>query len=137
MPFKFVGEPPKESALVEWGETLSVITNIERGRRGHNPRQYVEWMEEIGFEDVVERTFYWPTNPWPKDKHLKLIAVYVQENLSQVTKAVSFRMMSQYKGWSQERVDKFLVDVGRDIFDPKLHAYTTWKVTYGRKPIAA
>ena len=128
MPFRFVGEPPKQSALVEWGETLSIITNIERGRRGRNPRQYVEWMEEIGFEDVVERTFYWPTNPWPKDKHLKLIGVYVQENLSRATKAVSFPMMSQYKGWSQERVDKFLVDVERDIFDPKLHAYTTWLV---------
>jgi hypothetical protein len=33
-------------------------------------------MEELGFEDVVDKTFYWPCNTWAKGRYLKQVGVF-------------------------------------------------------------
>lgn len=41
------------------------------GRAGNAASYYKDDMEAAGFFNVVEETFYWPLNPWPKDRKLK------------------------------------------------------------------
>lgn len=43
------------------------------GRRMNAASYYKEYMIAAGFTNVVETTYYWPNNSWPKDKKLKKI----------------------------------------------------------------
>lgn len=72
-PFQFLGDPPFESALYKW---LHLITEgaAGLGRPWTNVQFYKTWMKEIGFEDVLEKTFYWPLNPWVKGGYYKEIS---------------------------------------------------------------
>ena len=61
-PFEYVGPPAVSSDLYRWVE-LCIEGSAKLGRPWTNVVHYKRWMEEIGFEDVVEVTFYMPTNP--------------------------------------------------------------------------
>jgi trans-aconitate methyltransferase len=67
VPFGFLGEQPVESPLYKW---FQIITEgaAKLGRPWTNVKYYKKWMEEVGFEDVVEKKYYWPINPWAKSK---------------------------------------------------------------------
>lgn len=81
-------------------------------------------MEEIGFVDVQEKLLKWPVNTWPKDPHLKKLGLWFQHDLLEglnSTRAVLTRTL----GWSDERVEAFLVHVGNDLRNIKVHAYKT------------
>ncbi|TVY64307.1 putative methyltransferase tdiE, partial [Lachnellula suecica] len=41
------------------------------GRDWRCTANYARWMEEAGFESVVERRFAWPSNTWPKGRKQK------------------------------------------------------------------
>jgi hypothetical protein len=79
-------------------------------------------MEELGFEDVVQKNFYWPTNPWAKEEYFKRVAAYFQEDLLSGLEAISFKVMAAV-GWSVEEIKEFLPGVKKDFKDPSIHAY--------------
>jgi hypothetical protein len=79
-------------------------------------------MEEIGFEDVVEHQFYWPTSGWPKGKYFKTLAMYWQEDLLSGLEAISLKVMG-LMGWSADEIRVFLAGVRNDVKDTSIHAY--------------
>lgn len=79
-------------------------------------------MEEIGFEDVVEKRYYWPTSPWAKGKYFKAISAYFQEDLLNGLEAISLKVMGVL-GWSVEEIYVLLADVRNDIKNTSLHAF--------------
>jgi len=50
--------------------------STKAGRPWINVTNYKRWMEELGFEDVVEKTFYWPTNAWAKGRYGKQVGAF-------------------------------------------------------------
>lgn len=120
-PFQFLGDAPKDSALYKWFDIISGGAQ-KLGRPWNNVGHYKRWMEEIGFEDVVERNFYWPLNAWPKEKFYKDLSVYAQKNFLNGLEGLSLKVMG-FLGWSAEDVRAFLVDVRKDVKDTGVHCY--------------
>ena len=120
-PFQYIGEPPVNSDLYKWNQIV-VAGAAKAGRPWTNAQHYKQWMEEIGFEDVVEKKFFWPTNGWPKGAYFKQVAAYWQADLLRGLEGISLKVM-KVVGWSAEEIHAFLPAVQRDVKDTSIHAY--------------
>jgi hypothetical protein len=120
-PFEYVGDIPKDSALYKWNEIVAAGA-AKSGRPWTNCKYYKQWMEEIGFEDVTEKKFYWPTNAWAEGAYYKTVAAWWQADLLQGLEAISLKVMG-LMGWEADKIRNFLVDVRRDVRDTSIHAY--------------
>ncbi|KAM3081282.1 hypothetical protein ACMFMG_005239 [Clarireedia jacksonii] len=105
------------------------------GRPWTNGKNYGRWLREAGFEDVVEKSYYWATNQWVKGEKQKVQAVWLQENLREGLPAWGLSTLSRGFGWSKERIDGLIEEARKDLKDPKIHAYAECYVVYGRKPL--
>ena len=120
-PFEYAGEAPVHRPFYKWNEYI--VQGAEAvGRSWTNVQHYKRWMEEIGFEEVVERRFYWPLSAWAKGQYYKTISAYFQEDLDGGLEGISFRVLGKL-GWSAERIQEFIDDVRKDIRDTSMHAY--------------
>ena len=110
------------TALWEWN--MCIVDGAEKaGWPWTNTRTYKPWMEEIGFVDVKEELLIFPVNTWPRDPHLKKVGLWFQHDLLEglnSTRAILTRGL----GWSNEKVELFLVDVRKAINNRHVHAYT-------------
>lgn len=120
-PFAFLGDPPTESSLYKW---FQIITEgaANLGRPWTNVVHYKRWMEEIGFEDVTEKKFYWPVNAWAKGKYYKQLSIIAQADFLSALEGLSLKVMGSM-GWSAEEVQVLLVEVRKDIKDTNIHCY--------------
>ena len=101
---------------------LVVSGAANSGRPWNNAQHYKRWLEEIGFEDVVEKRFYFPMNAWPKGDYFKQLSLYCQADLLRGLEAMSLRTIGAM-GWSAEDIREFLPGVRRYIHDTSIHAY--------------
>lgn len=85
--------------------------------------KFKDMLQEIGFVDIVETRFKWPTNRWPKDKKYKELGAWNNENASTAIEALTMAPFTRGLGWSREQVEVFLIDLRKDWNDPKIHAY--------------
>ncbi|RKK77208.1 hypothetical protein BFJ69_g6459 [Fusarium oxysporum] len=91
-------------------------------------------MQEVGFVDVVDKRFKWPTNPWPRDKKHKELGTWNHYNSSNALESLTMASFSRAHGWSRDEVIMFLVDVRKDLNNPSVHAYNPICSIYGKKP---
>jgi hypothetical protein len=119
--FEYVGEPPVNSGVYRWGK-LCVEGSTKIGRPWTNAVHYKRWMEEVGFEDVVEKDFYWPTSPWAKGKYYKQIAALFQADMLNGLEGVSLKVLGVL-GWSADEIRAFIVRVGKDLQDTSITSY--------------
>lgn len=120
-PFQYIGEPPTESPVYKWNELL--IAGAEKGGRPWtNVKHYRQYMEDVGLEDIVEKTFYWPTSTWARGQYFKDVSLLFQEDLLNALEGVSLKVMG-IMGWSVEEILVFLASVREDIKDTNMHAY--------------
>ncbi|KAI1115793.1 S-adenosyl-L-methionine-dependent methyltransferase [Nemania sp. NC0429] len=132
-PMNWVGEPPRQSALYRWNNLLMEgLRNI--GRSWSNVVNYPRYFEEAGFENIVERRFYWPTSPWAKGKYFKTVAMYFQEDMISGLEAISMKVL-QATGMTPTEIQDFCEEVKVDFRDTNLHAYLTVSYIYARKPL--
>lgn len=93
-------------------------------------------LQEVGFVDVVETRYKWPTNGWPKDKNYKELGLWNNANASSALDALTLAPFTRGLGWSREEVEAFLVKLKSDWNNPQIHAYWPICVTYAKKPEA-
>lgn len=120
-PFRFIGAPPKDTALYKWFEII-VEGAARLGRPWTNSQHYKTWMEDIGFEDVVETNFYWPVNPWAKGAYFKQVALYAQVDFTSSLEGLSLKVMGSM-GYSPEETKKLVAEVRDDVKNPAIHCY--------------
>ena len=119
------------------------------GRPWNNAVNYKRWMEDIGFEDVKEKIFEVPTNPWPKRRRAKELGIWFNADLSESLSASKVLLLKILE-WPLEKVEPFLEEVRIDLSKKEIHAYMPmwvlprWydamlticsHVVYGRKPL--
>jgi hypothetical protein len=92
------------------------------GRPWTNAQHYKQWMEEIGFEDVVERNYYWPINSWAKGRYYKQLSIYAQADFLNGLEGMSLKVMGSM-GYSVDEIRALVEEVTKDVKDPNIHSY--------------
>jgi SAM-dependent methyltransferase len=77
--------------------------------------KYKEYLEELGFVDVVERRFNFPIGPWAKGENNKTLGVWARADLLQGLGALSMAIMTRGLGMTAAEIEVLLVDVRKDI----------------------
>ncbi|TAQ84302.1 hypothetical protein B7494_g7376 [Chlorociboria aeruginascens] len=68
------------TALKAWQDHVAEAV-IQTGRVWTNVPNYKRWMEDAGFEDVVEVNYRWPSNQWSDDSKEKLLGAWTQAQI--------------------------------------------------------
>ncbi|PGH02085.1 hypothetical protein AJ79_07722 [Helicocarpus griseus UAMH5409] len=117
------GTMPPTTALAQWSSNM-----IEACKKLNRPfhdigSSHKAHMEAAGFVDVVEVEHKWPMNTWPKDEELKQLGAWTMVNMLQGLAAFSLAPSTRGLGWEREKLERFLVDVRKDVRDRKIHTY--------------
>jgi hypothetical protein len=129
-PFQYVGDPPKDSHFYKWNEIIEA-GGINAGRPWTNVQHYKRWMMEAGFQNITQKTFYWPLNPWAKGKYYKTIGQLFRENILGGLEGISMRVMAK-ANWGPDEIRVFLAGLRKDIEKAEIHAYLPMLVISSR-----
>jgi hypothetical protein len=88
-----------------------------------DPMKWKGWLEARGYQNVTERVFKLPFNPWPKDPRMKLLGAWEMENLLHGLEAMVTRMFQKGLGWTDAEVTVFLAFLRKEIKNPQMHGY--------------
>ncbi|KAG6981906.1 putative methyltransferase tdiE [Fusarium oxysporum f. sp. conglutinans] len=119
--------------LWQWAQ-LIYDASVKLGRPYFDPGNIKDVLTKVGFEEVTEAKFKWPTNRWPKDKKHKELGVWNNENANFFLEAVAIAPLTRALGWSKEEVTVFIAQARKELNDPRIHAYWPIISVYGRKP---
>ncbi|KAJ9142395.1 S-adenosyl-L-methionine-dependent methyltransferase [Pleurostoma richardsiae] len=131
-PFSHLGPVPEDTVIVKWTE-LICESAIKIGRPWSNVEKYKQYFEEVGFQNVVERRFYWPVGPWAKGDYYKSLATYFMEDIKRGMEPITMKLLP-ILGWSKEEMQVLLAKVRQDLTNPNIHAYLNVTFVYGQKP---
>jgi hypothetical protein len=70
---------------------------------------------------------------WPKDRKQKEMGLYQREHIMLGLEAFTPGLLGRVLGWSEEEYQILISQVRREMLDPRLHLYTQFRFTYGRK----
>lgn len=122
IPFRCDDNSIRGTAYEKWN--LMVRNGgLKLGRDSTAATHYKEWMQALGFRNVVEVVYKWPQNPWPKDQKLREVGQWNLINLFEGIEGISARLLESIYGMKEEEVAHFLEEVKRDAKNPKIHAY--------------
>jgi ubiquinone/menaquinone biosynthesis C-methylase UbiE len=116
------GSAAPDSPLLKWSRYMQEAARsigIDTGAR----YKFREWLEGQGYGNVRTEEYKWAIGGWPRDKKEKEIGRWMQENLLQGLSGGSLALFTRQLGWTLEEVEAFLVDVRKQIMDPKSHVY--------------
>jgi len=110
-PFSFLDpQPPTDGVLKTWfGSVLDASYRL--GRPWDNAQHYARWMVEQGFEDVVEKRYFWPHGTWAKGGKMKRIGVAFREDMSAAVEAISMKLFTKVLGREEDAVRANIEDV--------------------------
>ncbi|KAG8627334.1 hypothetical protein KVT40_004817 [Elsinoe batatas] len=135
LPLKCADGTLDNTHLKRWGELLCEAARALGRPMGTDVSAYYrKWLEDIGFVDIEERHFMWPSNAWPKDPYMKELGRWNQVNILDGLEGFCLALLTRGLGWRKEEVDVFVANVSNDIKDKKIHGYYPMPVAWGRKP---
>ncbi|TIC89843.1 Secondary metabolism regulator LAE1 [Colletotrichum higginsianum] len=118
-----------------WKWVLLVMEGMEKfGRPVSAAQQWKQLMEAVGFVDVVETIYKWPTNRWPRDQHYKELGMWSLENMDQALEPATLAPLTRALGWTYEEVIVLVSKARKVMRDPTVHAYWPIFIVHGRKP---
>lgn len=124
----------EDHALRKWGVFLAKAGQ-EHGTPFIETNRMKHLMTEVGFVDVKETPFKWPSNRWPKEKRFKDLGEWSNLNTADLLDGLSMALFTRCLGWTPEEVNVFLVDVRKDLNSPKIHAY--WSMYFLSPPFCS
>ncbi|KAG4256635.1 hypothetical protein FPRO04_08476 [Fusarium proliferatum] len=124
---------PEDSYLRKFS-TMMEQGSAKFGASLTDPMRWKGWLEERGYQNVTERVFKLPFNPWPKDPRMKLLGAWEMENLLSGLEAMVTRMFQKGLGWTDAEVTVFLAFLRKEIKNPRMHGYWPYYVVYAQKP---
>ena len=116
------GTLPPDSAYVEMGNIFFDMSE----RIGASGREVLKWknhLERAGFEDVHERLYKIPTNPWPRDERLKKIGVFELSHFRDNIANVFARGYQQILGGDPAYFEVLLARARKEVLDRRMHSW--------------
>ncbi len=80
-------------------------------------------LEALGFVDVKQVPYKWPSNTWPKNKKYKEIGAWNHENIKSGISGFMMAAMTRGLGWTKGDVDILAARAKRDLADRSIHCY--------------
>ena len=127
---------PDDWKFAEWEANL----NEASLHRVHPPRpirvaeNLKSWMQNSGYEDVVEQRFKIPISGWPKDPRMKKIGEWYGANWFHGLPGFSYKPFGpEGLGWNRNEIELMMVDVRKAIKQKSVHAYMFYHVVCGRR----
>lgn len=85
--------------------------------------EYKSYLEQAGFEGVVEVVRKWPSNSWPRESKYKEIGMWALEDIGGGLEGLSLGHLTRGLGWSREQTLLLCANVRKELRNPRLHAY--------------
>lgn len=123
LPARYIDDTGEGTAMKSWNEKF-MAGALALGRDFTKVGKYKQVLEEVGFVDVVEKMYVWPTGTWPRGKHMKTIGAWCREDSLAGIQGASVAILTRGCGMKIEDVEALLVDVKAEIRSNKIHAYT-------------
>ena len=111
-----------DSPMLQWGQCIREAS-LKVGVNTEACVGFKQLLLDQGFVNVKEEPLMWPVGTWPKGKKEKKIGQYMMINTMEALQGVSMALLTRHKGWSKEEVEVYLIDVRKDILNPKKHFY--------------
>ncbi|EFW98908.1 sam dependent methyltransferase [Grosmannia clavigera kw1407] len=124
-----------DAALVRWGQIFGQVGE-KMGNSFRACELAADAIKDAGFVNVQERRIKLPIGTWPKDVKLKSWGAWNRMFLLQALEGFAVRGLTSMLGWSIEEVQLYLVEVRKELNDPKIHSYIDMCVVIGQKPTA-
>ena len=112
-----------DSAFLTWGKLIQQAC-LGVGVDTSACTSFKALLQNQGFVNVQEEPAFWPLGTWPKGKKEKKIGQYMVVNALDALQAASLALLTRHCGWSKEEVEVCLIDVRKEIRDPKNHFYS-------------
>lgn len=113
-----------DSNLSRWCDLIHEAAE-KAGRPVWPTDKYATYLQEAGFEDVVEREFKWPMNSWPRDPAYKELGTWVLTNFHEILEGLTLAHFTRALGWSREDTLAFCAKVRADMKNTRIHSYWT------------
>ncbi|RAL61530.1 hypothetical protein DID88_009569 [Monilinia fructigena] len=107
------------------------------GRELNVAMKFKDWLNEAGFEAVVERHWRLPMAPWARDIRNKEIGLYMQQNMLDATVAYGMAHFTRILGWSPEEYQVLAAGVRNEFKDSRVHNWCNMYIVWGRKPTSS
>lgn len=92
------------------------------GRPWTNIAKYREWLEDIGFEEVIETVYHNPINDWAIGAKEKKIGTMMQKDIMLFLYSTR-RLLIDVLKRDEAEVDALLLETVKDGKDRNIHAY--------------
>jgi len=69
------GTVTEDNIFGQWGK-VSLEAGDKFGKDLRIHEQIKGYLEDAGFEEVVEKIYKWPIGPWSKDQHMKQLGLW-------------------------------------------------------------
>ncbi|KAM0190730.1 hypothetical protein ACHAPI_009256 [Fusarium lateritium] len=89
------------------------------------PNQYKPFLQEVGYERIIETRHGAPTNACYPGKKLQRIGHLMTQNWLLILEPLSMPVFTAGLGWTQEQVKQFLGDVRIELANTQYHSFMT------------
>lgn len=87
-----------------------------------------------GFSSVHQEVQKCPLSPWPKDRRLKELSMYMNLQMMESIEPYSLALFSRVLKWDTPRIYALLEGVRKDLRNLNYHMYSRVHCVYGQKP---
>lgn len=109
--------------ITTWQNGLSEAAE-KIGRRFDVAVNLEKWLKAANFGDVVQHVSTVPTQQWPKNRRMKMIGAYQQQNMLDATSSYGQAHFTRVLGWSAEEYAVLGAKVRGQLKDSKLQLYS-------------
>lgn len=120
--FRCVDDSIKGSNLEKWMHLILKGT-AALGKDWTRASEYKKYLEQVGFENVVELKFEWPVGTRARGKRMKTLGLWCREDLLAALEGVSLAVLTRGLGMTKEQLEVLLVGVRDDIKSNRIHVY--------------
>ncbi|KAI1500736.1 hypothetical protein F5X99DRAFT_230062 [Biscogniauxia marginata] len=82
-------------------------------------------LRKAGFSNITERKYAVPINTWPPGRHVQKMGSMMTTNFLTIIDVLSLPIFTEILGWSRQALESLLVDVKKEVGDPRIHSFMT------------
>lgn len=113
---------PKDSAYLETAQIFFDMS-AKVGVSGMEPLSWTKYLEEEGYEDIVQKMYKIPTNPWPKDERLKRIGALELTHYRDGIMNVFARGYKDILGGDETYFQVLMARARNEVVDRNMHSW--------------